>query len=639
MIKQEVIRRLMVANRAEIASRVFRTCGALGIETVAVHSDADADLPYVAEADYAVHLPGNAPSETYLDAEAVLAAAKRAGADAIHPGYGFLSENATFARAVEQAGLTWVGPAPESIEQMGSKVESKKLMEAAGVPVLRNLTVDTATEEDLPLLVKASAGGGGRGMRIVRTLADLPGEIERASAEAESAFGDGTVFVETYVEKGRHVEVQVVGSHVFGERDCSIQRRHQKVVEETPAPNLPDATRAALHDAARKAAGAIDYRGAGTVEFLYDEDNDRFFFLEMNTRLQVEHPVTEEVHGVDLVAAQIAVAEGREIESPRAPSGHAIEIRLYAEDPAADYQPQSGLLTAFEIEEGDGIRVDSGFAAGNEVSTYYDAMLAKVIAYAPTREEAARKLAGALSRARIHGLVTNRDLLVEILRDPDFLEGRVSTAFLAGSGVSRLAALAPQPPVGDAGAPVAAALALAERDRMGRTVQQGIPVAWRNVVSQPQRTEFEGDVTVEWYGGRDGYVVDGFTVVAAGPEAVTLEADGVRSTYAVAVSGDRVDVDGPGGHVSLTRVPRFVDPADAVASGSLLAPMPGAVIRVEVEQGQQVEAGQPVLVLEAMKMQHTVTAPHAGTVTQIDVRPGAQVAAGEVLAVVEENDA
>jgi propionyl-CoA carboxylase alpha chain len=359
----------------------------------------------------------------------------------------------------------------------------------------------------------------------------------------------------------------------------------------------------------------------------------------MNTRLQVEHPVTEEVHGVDLVAAQIAVAEGREIESPRAPSGHAIEIRLYAEDPAADYQPQSGLLTAFEIEEGDGIRVDSGFAAGNEVSTYYDAMLAKVIAYAPTREEAARKLAGALSRARIHGLVTNRDLLVEILRDPDFLEGRVSTAFLAGSGVSRLAALAPQPPVGDAGAPVAAALALAERDRMGRTVQQGIPVAWRNVVSQPQRTEFEGDVTVEWYGGRDGYVVDGFTVVAAGPEAVTLEADGVRSTYAVAVSGDRVDVDGPGGHVSLTRVPRFVDPADAVASGSLLAPMPGAVIRVEVEQGQQVEAGQPVLVLEAMKMQHTVTAPHAGTVTQIDVRPGAQVAAGEVLAVVEENDA
>jgi propionyl-CoA carboxylase alpha chain len=639
MIKQEVIRRLMVANRAEIASRVFRTCRALGIETVAVHSDADADLPYVAEADYAVHLPGNAPSETYLDAEAVLAAAKRAGADAIHPGYGFLSENATFARAVEQAGLTWVGPAPESIEQMGSKVESKKLMEAAGVPVLRNLTVDTATEEDLPLLVKASAGGGGRGMRIVRTLADLPGEIEKASAEAESAFGDGTVFVETYVEKGRHVEVQVVGSHVFGERDCSIQRRHQKVVEETPAPNLPDATRAALHDAARKAAGAIDYRGAGTVEFLYDEDNDRFFFLDMNTRLQVEHPVTEEVHGVDLVAAQIAVAEGREIESPRAPSGHAIEIRLYAEDPAADYQPQSGLLTAFEIEEGDGIRVDSGFAAGNEVSTYYDAMLAKVIAYAPTREEAARKLAGALSRARIHGLVTNRDLLVEILRDPDFLEGRVSTAFLAGSGVSRLAALAPQPPVGDAGAPVAAALALAERDRMGRTVQQGIPVAWRNVVSQPQRTEFEGDVTVEWYGGRDGYVVDGFTVVAAGPEAVTLEADGERSTYAVAVSGDRVDVDGPGGHVSLTRVPRFVDPADAVASGSLLAPMPGAVIRVEVEQGQQVEAGQPVLVLEAMKMQHTVTAPHAGTVTQIDVRPGAQVAAGEVLAVVEENDA
>jgi len=624
-----MITRLLVANRAEIASRVFRTCRALGIETVAVHSDADADLPYVAEAGYAVRLPGNAPGETYLDAEAILAAARKAGADAIHPGYGFLSENAAFARAVEAAGLIWVGPAPESIERMGSKVESKKLMDAAGVPVLRNLTVDTATEDDLPLLVKASAGGGGRGMRIVRTLADLPGEIEKASAEAESAFGDGTVFVETYVERGRHVEVQVVGSHVFGERDCSIQRRHQKVVEETPAPNLPDATRAALHEAARTAAEAIDYRGAGTVEFLYDDEADRFFFLEMNTRLQVEHPVTELVHDVDLVAAQIAVAEGRAIDEPNPGRGHAIEVRLYAEDPAADYQPQSGLLTAFEIEETDGIRVDSGFAAGKEVSTYYDAMLAKVIAYAPTREEAARKLAGTLSRARIHGLVTNRDLLVEILRDERFLTGQVSTDFLGGFETGLR-------PSSTTDHRVAAALALAERDRMSRTVQQGIPVAWRNVVSQPQRTEFEGEVVVEWFGGRDGYSVDGFTVVAAGPEAVTLEADGVRSTYAVSVVGSRVDVDGPRGHVSLTRVPRFVDPADAVASGSLLAPMPGAVIRVAVEQGEAVEAGQTVLVLEAMKMQHTVTAPHAGTVTQIDVQPGAQVAAGEVLAIVEE---
>ncbi|MCW2816750.1 MAG: Carbamoyl-phosphate synthase chain, ATP-binding protein, partial [Nocardioides sp.] len=429
-----MITRLLVANRAEIASRVFRTCRGLGIETVAVHSDADGDLPYVAEADLAVHLPGNSPAETYLRGDLVIDAARRAGADAIHPGYGFLSENAAFARAVQDAGLTWVGPQPESIEAMGSKIEAKRLMAAAGVPVLEGPA--EPTEADLPLIVKASAGGGGRGMRIVRSLPDLPGEIERASEEAASAFGDGTVFVEPYVERGRHVEVQVVGGpdgvRVHGERDCSLQRRHQKVVEEAPAPRLPDDTRAALHEAARAAAAAIGYLGAGTVEFLYDQAADRFFFLEMNTRLQVEHPVTEMTHGVDLVAEQLAVAEGRDAAPAGSVSGHAIEVRLYAEDPDADYQPQSGRLTTFEIPVEDGIRVDAGFATGSEVSTHYDAMLAKVVSWAPTRAEAARRLAGVLGRARIHGLVTNRDQLVAVLRDPRFLAGEVSTAFLEG---------------------------------------------------------------------------------------------------------------------------------------------------------------------------------------------------------------
>ena len=636
------INRLLVANRGEIAGRVFATCRRLGIETVAVHSDADAGLPFVREADHAVRLPGSSPTETYLRSDLVLDAARAAGADAIHPGYGFLSENADFARAVEAAGLVWVGPAPASIEQMGSKVESKKLMEAAGVPVLGNMSVETATEADLPLLVKASAGGGGRGMRIVRALADLPGEIEKASAEAESAFGDGTVFVEPYVEHGRHVEVQVVGDGrggvlVLGERDCSVQRRHQKVVEESPAPLLPEPTRTALHDAARAAAAAIDYRGAGTVEFLYDADSDRFFFLEMNTRLQVEHPVTELVHAVDLVELQVAVAEGTfsldELdETP--PRGHAIEVRLYAEDPAADWQPQSGRLTTFEIPVSDGIRVDSGFESGSEVSTHYDAMLAKVISWAPTREQAARRLAATLGRARIHGLVTNRDLLVDILRDEEFLAGRVSTHFLVDRSIDH--------PGSDPGAAVAAALALAEVSLERRTVQRGIPVAWRNVVSQPQVTRFtagEEEVEVAWFGGRDGYSGDGFTVVAASPANVTLEADGVRTTYAVTVAGDRVDVDSPRGHVALGVVPRFVDPADAVASGSLLAPMPGTVVSVAVEVGAEVAAGQMVLVLEAMKMQHTVSAPYAGVVSEIDVTPGAQVAAGEVLAVVEGEDA
>ena len=314
-----MINRLLVANRGEIARRVFATCRRLGIETVAVHSDADVDLPFVREADLAVALPGNTPSETYLRGELVLEAARQSGADAIHPGYGFLSENADFARAVIAAGLIWVGPAPESIDAMGSKIESKKLMAAAGVPVLDNLTVETAIEADLPLLVKASAGGGGRGMRIVRALADLPDEIATAQAEALSAFGDDTVFVEPYVEHGRHVEVQVVGHRsgvlVLGERDCSIQRRHQKVVEESPAPGLADEARSALHAAAAAAAAAIDYRGAGTVEFLVDaDDTTRFWFLEMNTRLQVEHPVTELVHGVDLVDLQLTVAEDRELD-------------------------------------------------------------------------------------------------------------------------------------------------------------------------------------------------------------------------------------------------------------------------------------------------------------------------------------
>ena len=652
-----MITRLLVANRAEIASRVFRTCRRLGIETVAIHSDADAGLPYVAEADTAVRLPGNTPGETYLRADLVIEAAQKAGADAIHPGYGFLSENADFARAVVDAGLTWVGPDPSSITSMGSKIGAKELMKAAGVPILE--APESPTETDLPLLVKASAGGGGRGMRIVRALADLEGEIGKAREEAASAFGDGTVFVEPYVERGRHVEVQVVGDGagdvlVLGERDCSIQRRHQKVVEEAPAPALPQATREALHEAARAAASAIDYRGAGTVEFLYDEDADRFFFLEMNTRLQVEHPVTELVHGVDLVEMQLAVAEGRGLDARsgsaveevarqpsrdpgRAPQGHAIEVRLYAEDPAADYQPQSGVLTTFEVPDEPGVRVDGGFVSGSEVSTFYDAMLAKVMVHAPTREQACRQLAGVLRRTRIHGLVTNRDQLVAILTDPDFVAGRVSTAFLSGWSSSERQRTG----VETTDAPLAAAIAIAETHRLARTVQARIPVAFRNVPSQPQRTEFEAELSAEWWGGRDGYSADGVNVVAATPERVTIERDGVATTYATSVTGlpgrETVDVDAPSGHRRLVRVPRFLDPSEQVASGSLLAPMPGSVVKVLVEQGQQVAAGDPVLVLEAMKMQHTVSAPTDGVVSRLEVAPGTQVAAGEVMAVVEEN--
>jgi propionyl-CoA carboxylase alpha chain len=652
-----MIQRLLVANRGEIASRVFATCRRLGIETVAVHSDADAGLPYVRDADAAVRLPGHAPADTYLDIDRILDAAKRTGADAIHPGYGFLSENADFARAVIAAGRTWVGPDPESIEQMGSKVRAKELMQDAGVPVLPNLSPDDASEDDVPLLVKASAGGGGRGMRIVSDLADLAGAVEAARAEAESAFGDGTVFVEPYVERSRHVEVQVVGDRsgdvlVLGERDCSLQRRHQKVVEESPAPNLAAEVAAEMHDAARAAAAAIGYVGAGTVEFLYDPERERFFFLEMNTRLQVEHPVTELVHGVDLVELQLQVAEGRVVipggrsgapsGTRPSPGGHAIEVRLYAEDPAADYQPQSGTLTTFEIPDEDGIRVDAGYTSGSEVSTHYDAMLAKVISHAPTRPEAARALARTLARARIHGVTTNRDQLVAVLRDEEFLTGRVHTGFLEGRTGEKLT---------DHGWAMRAALAAVVADeRQRRGVQRGIPSGWRNVVSQPQEMTFEVDgeqQSVAWLGDRDGVVFpdSDARVLAVEPGRVTLEIDGIRTSVNVLIDtsslpGTReIHVDGSLGYVRLREVPRFVDPADAVASGSLLAPMPGTVISVAVEAGHGVEAGQTVLVLEAMKMQHTVTAPQAGVVTEIDVRPGAQVAAGEVLAVVEQTGA
>jgi propionyl-CoA carboxylase alpha chain len=667
----EVIEKLLVANRGEIARRVFASCRRLGIGTVAVHSDADASAPFVGDADAAVRLPGNAPADTYLRGDLIIAAAKAAGADAIHPGYGFLSENAEFAAAVVEAGLTWVGPSPDSIRAMGSKVESKKLMAAAGVPVLGDLTPETAAEADLPLLVKASAGGGGRGMRIVRSLADLPEEIAKARAEAESAFGDGTVFVEPFIESGRHVEVQVLGTGgraiVFGERDCSVQRRHQKVIEEAPAPGLPAETRVVLHEAARKAAEAIDYRGAGTVEFLYDADQDRFFFLEMNTRLQVEHPVTEEIFGVDLVELQLAVAEGRSLDtsSPSGsnysttgggePRGHAVEVRLYAEDPAAGFAPQTGLLTALDIpgvkaefELAHGLRLDSGVVAGNEIGTFYDAMIAKVICWAPTREQAARRLAGALAAARIHGLRTNRDLLVGLLRSDVFLDARMHTTWLDDPAVAAgLGALDEEAVRLSA---FAGALALAERARAASAYHARIPVGWRNVPSQPQLTVFgvstgstheTSEIEVRWWGGRVPRHAerDDVTVVAASPEEVTLAVNGVERTFAVAIvsdpHGSQVDVDSSLGHVALRKLPRFTDPADRVAAGSLLAPMPGSVVAVHAQVGDVVEEGRPLLVLEAMKMQHTITAPHAGTVTELDVAVGDQVAGGAVLVVVD----
>ncbi len=640
-----MISRLLVANRGEIARRIFRTCRDLGIETVAVFSDPDAELPHVAEADLAVRLPGATPAETYLDQKAILAAARSAGADAIHPGYGFLSENAGFAEAVIGTGLTWVGPPPTAIAAMGLKVEAKRLMREAGVPVLPDLDPDDVAE--FPVLIKASAGGGGRGMRVVRSAEEMPEAIASARREAESAFGDPAVFCEPLLTGARHIEVQVLAdTHgtvwTLGERECSIQRRHQKVIEEAPSPAVDAQLRQWLSEAAASAARAIGYTGAGTVEFML-APHGGFFFLEVNTRLQVEHPVTECVYGVDLVALQLGVAEGAALHDPPRPKGHAIEARLYAEDPAEDYRPHSGALHAFEVPGVDaefavparyGLRLDAGVVSGSVVSTHYDPMLAKVIAYAPTRTAAARRLATALATARVHGPTTNRDQLVNTLRHEAFLTGATDTGFLdrhdtttplAGEDAVRRSALA-------------AALAQAAANRAAAPVLRDLPGGWRNVPSQPQRVAFEG-IEVAYRLTRDGLVAEGHedtALVQAAPDEVVLDTGGVRVRFAVARHGARVHVDSVLGPVALTLLERLPDPAEQIAPGTLLAPMPGSVIRIAVSEGDTVERGQPMLWLEAMKMEHQILAPAAGVVATLHAEVGRQVESGAVLAVVTE---
>ncbi|MET0449117.1 MAG: biotin carboxylase N-terminal domain-containing protein [Aeromicrobium sp.] len=639
-----MITSVLVANRGEIARRVFRTCRSLGISTVAVFSDADASAPFVGEADVAVRLPGSAPSDTYLRGDLVIAAALSAGADAIHPGYGFLSENAQFARDVDAAGLTWIGPAPATIDAMGSKIRAKELMSAGGVPIL-SVSLDAVTADggrhwSGPLLVKASAGGGGRGMRVVTDPARLEAELAAAGAEALSSFGDATVFVEPYLPTARHIEVQVMAdTHgtcwIVGDRDCSIQRRHQKVVEEAPAPDVSASVRSILHDAARAAVKAVDYVGAGTVEFLVADahlESGSVFFLEMNTRLQVEHPVTEAVFGVDLVAAQIAVAEGAALgDEPAGPVGHAIEVRLYAEDPADEWQPQTGTVRTFDVPAG--VRVDSAVEAGSVVGIHYDAMIAKVVAHAADRATAIRRLGDALRRTRIHGVATNLDFLRSILADEEFGAARIHTALLDerleawtrprldGTAVRRLA--------------LAAALAEATTATAGARVLSRIPTAYRNVPSQPRTRSYEPDLTVSYSAGLVQHDLDDVTIVDATPARVVLDVGGVIETYDVAVGDGWVDVDGPHGSIDLVPVPDFVDPADVVAEGSLLAPMPASVISVAVTDGQQVAKGDVIVVLEAMKMQHTITAPTDGVITGLSVTAGSQVESGAVLARLE----
>ncbi|HXQ44099.1 MAG TPA: biotin carboxylase N-terminal domain-containing protein [Acidimicrobiales bacterium] len=666
-----MITKLLVANRGEIARRIMRSAHAMGIDCVAVGSDPDAGAPHVAEADEFVRLPGSTPAETYLRIDALVAAARSSGADAVHPGYGFLSEDAAFARACREAGLIFVGPPPDVIEAMGSKLAAKATMAGAGVPVLPTVripagtgdgdgadggVIDAATELGWPVLVKASAGGGGRGMRVVERPGDLADAVASAAREAAASFGDGTVFLEPYVARPRHVEVQILGDshgtvvHLF-ERECSIQRRHQKIVEECPSPAVTASLRAEICATAVTAARAIGYVGAGTVEFLLLPDGS-FAFLEVNTRLQVEHPVTELATGLDLVRLQLLVAEGLPLPPEAVDAhlhGHAIEVRLYAEDATRSWQPSAGRLHRFSVPTGPGIRVDSGVEDGSEVSPFYDPMLAKVIAHGPTREDAARALAGVLDRAEIHGVTTNRDLLVRILRHPEFLTADIDTGFLVRHDPAELGAPKATAEVEGLHAVAAALVAQAQR-RLAAPVLGGLPSGWRNNPSQLQACTFAGrsaQIAIGYRLDRTGACIEvavngarrgDIEVLECDTEAAALSVDGVVRRYRVHRVGPSIWVDGPDGSSALQEVPRFSVPGSQLAAGALVAPLPGTVVKVTVATGDVVSAGDTLIAIEAMKMEHEVKATAGGTVAEVHVAAGEQVESGRLLVVITPDE-
>ncbi len=654
----ERIRKVLVANRGEIARRVMRTCRAMGIDTVAVFSDADADMPFVREADEAVRI-GPAPSaESYLVIDSIVDAAKKTGAGAVHPGYGFLAENAAFAEACESAGVTFIGPTPEAIRAMGSKKEAKHIAREAGVSVVpgydgeRQDAATLAAEAKrvgFPVLLKASAGGGGKGMQVVRDEKDLAGAIESARRVAESAFGDGTLLIEKYVEQPRHVEIQILGDahgnlvHLY-ERECSIQRRHQKIVEETPSPVLDAALRARMGEAAVKVGRAIGYRNAGTVEFILAPDGS-FYFLEVNTRLQVEHPVTECVTGLDLVREQIRVAEGAPLPFAQEDvrfEGAAVEVRIYAEDPAKDFLPQAGRVVEWHLPPMPGLRVDGGVESGSEVSVHYDPMLAKIITSAPTRDEAVDRMVRALRSLSVQGITTNRDFLLHVLEHPEFRAGRFDTHFIETHlGDARAAAV---DEVLVQRAAIAATLAGHER-RRAEAPEPRVSSGFRLSHFQRQWVEYEGpagDLRVEYRhhgGGRFVVGVGGEDrtvrlVAFDGRELIFEDGDGVRRRLRVVWDGARTFVHCLDGAVALTEKPRFPDRARAAVAGGCVAPMPGKVTKLEVAEGDTVQAGQVLLVMEAMKMEHNVQAPEDGVVRELLVAEGEQVDADQLLAVV-----
>ena len=658
------IKRLLVANRGEIARRVFRTAKEMGIFTVAVYSDGDRDAPFVTDADLAIALGGTTAAESYLDTEKILEAAKSTGADAVHPGYGFLSENAGFAQAVSDAGLTWIGPPPAAIAAMGDKLAAKGTMVDAEVPTLPSIEVTDSTdigavgqEIGFPLLVKASAGGGGKGMRVVDNEADLEDAISGAKREALGAFGNDTVFLERYLPTPRHVEIQVLGDqhgtvlHCF-ERECSIQRRHQKIIEEAPSPVLSEDLRDQMGQAAVAAVQAIGYESAGTVEFLLDGSGDEaeFFFLEVNTRLQVEHPVTEAITGLDLVREQIRIANGEPLgydQSDLTISGHSIEVRLYAEDPSNDFLPATGCVDIWQPATGPTVRYDSGIQTGSEVSVEFDPMLAKVISHAPTRSEAALKLALALERTRLHGVVTNRDFLVATLRHEEFLAGNTTTDF-----ISRVEIPGQRVPsdceLEDAS--IAVALVSQQLNRNSATSLAFMPSGFRNSSMPSQQMLLLNDdreVQVNYRPRRDGSFEVSIgdseetktaRLISLDGDRFEIQLDDVRAAGHAVKFGNRWYVDIPAGSLNFVEKSRFPEPDSTDVEGGLTAPMPGKILAINISEGDSVETGQLLVLMEAMKMEHQIVAAFDGSVSEVRVAVGDQVDNGELLVVIASED-
>ncbi|HLW53815.1 MAG TPA: biotin carboxylase N-terminal domain-containing protein [Candidatus Angelobacter sp.] len=628
------LRSVLIANRGEIAVRIIKTCRAMGLESVAVYSDADRDALHVRLADRAVPIGGSAPRESYLNIPAIVEAARRSQASAIHPGYGFLAENADFAAACEQAGITFIGPQAKAIRAMGSKAGSRKLAQEAGVPVVPGSADEDFATLGLPVLIKASAGGGGRGMRVVRSAGEFPAALAAARGEAERAFGDGSLLVEKYVEHARHVEIQIFGDHHGNvmhlyERDCSIQRRHQKIIEESPSPAVTPEIRERMAAAALALAKKIGYTSAGTVEFLLAPSGE-FYFIEVNTRIQVEHPVTEMITGLDLIRLQIEVAQGARLPSLPPMRGHAIEARLYAEDPANNFLPSTGNLQVWQPPQGiAGLRVDSGVEKETEVSVHYDPLLAKVIAHGPDRESVIRKLSYALSNFYVLGPTTNREFLIDVLEHEEFRTGKAHTETRVTSRSSPQAQQAE-----DEVAVTVAAVYGAHREHAQRRILPSVPVRYRNNPYPHPAAKFR-------IGEREYEASDtGSRVRIAGVKEDHVDAlvEGIRRRFTVSQDGDEYYVCSNLAQRKVTRLSRYPRRHGGGQQESANSPMPGQVLRIMVTAGQKVKPGDALVTLEAMKMEQTIKANMEGVVRAILVRPGEMVAPGQMLVEIESTE-